>query len=240
MKVNRNIMGLILLIMFFGGIGISKLTGTWSTESSKVPSVYKEGDFKGQYDPSDIRGSYSFSDVSKSFSIPLDVLANAFGVDEKESTTFKNKDLEAKYSGLEKEIGTSSVKLFVALYKGLPYDIEGEDTYLPQTAVKILKETNKLTNEQLEYISNHTVEISNNTTNTTTISHDESSPYFVNGNTTFKELLDWGLSKEDIEKIIGGEIPGTGMTTRDYCVDKGIQFSSIKTALQEKLDSIKK
>ena len=153
-KVNKKIMAFILIFIFFGGIGLSKSLSLWETESSKVPTTFKEGDFKGEFNPADIRGSYSFNDVSKSFNIDLNVLAEAFRVDKKEAITFKNKDLETKYANSGKEIGTDSVRLFVALYKGLPYDLT-KDVYLPESAVKILKEKGNLTKEQIDYIENH-------------------------------------------------------------------------------------
>ncbi|GAA0720384.1 hypothetical protein GCM10008905_09500 [Clostridium malenominatum] len=157
-KINKKFMALTLIVLFFGGIEVSKSLDLWQTESSKVPVAFKEGAFKGEFNPADIRGSYSFSNVSQSFDIPLNALVEAFVVDEKEAQTFKNKDLETKYANLPNEIGTGSVRLFVALYKGLPYDLN-EDTYLLEPAVKILKEKGSLTEEQIKYIDNHVVNL---------------------------------------------------------------------------------
>ena len=59
---------------------------------------------------------------------------------------FQVKELEEKYSGLEGdvEIGTASVRFFVALYTGLPYATE---TFLPQWAFDILKGEGKISEE---------------------------------------------------------------------------------------------
>ncbi len=154
--------------------------------------------------------------------------------------------METKYEGLENEIGTGSVKVFVALYKGLPYDLEAEDTYLPQVAVDILKETNNLTDQQIKYIDSHTVQIpddvdnGNNNVSTSTDAHsEEDEEFLIKGKTTFNDLINWGILEEDIEEIIGGKIPSVNIIIRDYCVEKGIEFSVVKEKLQEKVDSIK-
>ncbi len=55
----------------------------------------------------------------------------------------------------------------------------------------------------------------------------------VKGSTTFKMLLDWGVSEADIRKLFGGEMGATGVTVQDYCTEKGIEFSTVKTALQD-------
>lgn len=240
MKVSKGIMAIILPIFIFGGIGLSSLIGYWQTESSKVPAVFNSGEFKGEFDPADIRGSYSFGDVKNAFDIPVDILAKAFGIEEKGAEDFQNKELESKYEGLEQEIGTASVRLFVALYKGLPYNLEAEETWLTDTAVEILKERN-LTKEQLGYVEKHTIKITNVQTESKSIDTGaEGEEYAIKGKTTFKELLDWGMTRNQIEEIIGGEMPATGIVVRDYCTEKNIEFSPIKTKLQEKLDEIKK
>jgi len=43
----------------FGGVGISKAVGYWSTTSSKEPVTFKSGELAGLPNPADKRGSYS-------------------------------------------------------------------------------------------------------------------------------------------------------------------------------------
>jgi len=38
----------------------------------------------------------------------------------------------------------------------------------------------------------------------------------ISGSTTFQNLLDWGLPKDVIEKVIGEAIPDPAMTVRDF------------------------
>lgn len=84
-------------------------------------------------------------------------MANAFGLPaDVDPSTFKNKDLETIYADQELEIGTGSVRMFVALYTGLPYEYV-EEPYLLDEAVQILKDKVELTQEQVEYLELHTV-----------------------------------------------------------------------------------
>jgi polyferredoxin len=156
--------GLALVVILFGGIGMSKAFNLWITESTKVPATYTSGEVSGQYNPADIRGSYTLNDINKSFGVPVKDLADAFGISNvSDLGNFKVKELEtiyAQYKGSEKEIGTDNVRYFVALYKGLPYNFEG-DKYLPNPAGTILEASGKLTEEQKKYMQSHLVDVPN-------------------------------------------------------------------------------
>lgn len=162
MKVKSKALGVIVISIIIGGVFTASAFNIWNTKSNKSPNTYREGQFQGKYDPADIRGSYSFGDIEKSFGIPMEVLAKAFGVEGEENlSSFQAKNLESIYSGLideGKEIGTGSVKIFVALYSGLPIDLSGDD-YIPKPAVDILFQKGSLTNEQVSYLKSHIVDI---------------------------------------------------------------------------------
>jgi len=286
MKIKPSNLSMILLILLFGGILAGSSLGIWKTESSKEPARYIEGIFEGSYNPKDIRGSYTFEEISTLFEIPIEDLANAFQLSpEINAFSFQCKGLESLYSTSKEngfEVGTDSVRMFVALYKGLPYELDG--AYLPESAADILRNLNILTEEQSDYLEAHTVNLfasdtdmlqttefqdnneesqntdtaaiaekSNIGTDTVKSSiqaenvqetpsyqpeNDEkqSTEKLVKGNTTFREVLDWGLSKESIEEILGSPIPNPAMTIRDFCTQEGIEFSEIKASLQQMLD----
>jgi hypothetical protein len=61
----------------------------------------------------------------------------------------------------------------------------------------------------------------------------------VTGKTTFQDLLDWGVSEEIIAQIIGGDLPALNALVKDYVTQQGIQFSTIKTALQAEVEKTK-
>lgn len=146
------------LIVILGILGSAAL-GWWQTESDKTPQkldieIADSGDGV-VYDPADIRGSYTLGEISTLFVIPLPELAEAFGVDKARAEGFKVKELETIYTDKDSEVGTSSVRLFVAWYKGLPFERK-EDSFLPEKAVLLLREKASLTAEQEAYLDSHT------------------------------------------------------------------------------------
>ena len=145
----------LVVVILFGGIFFSSAMGWWQTESTKEAAKITSGEFAGQADPADIRGSYTFGDVEKNFAVPSAVLAQAFGVKDSNPAAYAVKGLEEMYAASEQEIGTASVRLFVAFYKGMPYDLS-TDIYLPESAATILR-TRNLTSEQAAYLAAHTV-----------------------------------------------------------------------------------
>jgi len=235
----------IVLVVFILGIGGTMIFNLWQTTSSKVPATYSSGEFAGEYNPADIRGSYSFGDIEEAFAVPVTALAEAFAVDDTENpAAFLCKSLEELYGAMENgEVGTDSVRWFVALYTGLPYTPE-EDTLLPSASISVLRE--RLNETELETVRAKTVDLSavsqeygagpESPAPEQTDTHTETESGEVKGNTTFGELLSWGVSKEAIEKALGLPIGKAGVTVRDYCIENGIEFSTVKDALQRAAD----
>lgn len=157
-------LGAAVLVVIFGGVLVTTAFGWWQTESEKVPVSYQTGDATGEYNPVDIRGSYTFGEISTLFEIPYEDLASAFRLPaDADPAVIACKDLEEMYLSLSEagtEVGTSSVRLFVALYKGLPYELDAEEeSYLLRPAVQMLKRKATLTEEQLAYLDAHTVDL---------------------------------------------------------------------------------
>jgi hypothetical protein len=131
MTLTSKPLAIILFIIMFGGIAVSAALGWWQTESTKVPAAFTEGEYEGQANPADIRGSYTFSDISDSFDVTPEILAQAFQVTSDGPASFAVKDLEALYLDSGYEIGTNSIRLFVAFYAGLPFDTTGQKSTSP-------------------------------------------------------------------------------------------------------------
>ena len=254
MTVRATVAGLLLPVLFILGIGITSLTGQWITESSKVPAKYTDGAFEGQANPADIRGSYTFADIEAAFGIPVAVLADAFGQqDAAEPAAVQLKIFEEIYGIIDgREIGTDSMRLFVALYRGLPYESE-ETTGLPETSRSVLLDAGAdLDGLEDRFITVGPVPeaadpaetgVSVNTgtpTDTGTpadTGHDETEEeQLVKGKTVFADLLDWGLTREEIESVLNAPMGPRTQAVRDWCLENGIEFSGVKTALQEMLD----
>ena len=156
MKLKPQTAVLTALSIFIIGIFSANAYGLWSVEEDKVPDKLTEAEFASEYDPAGIRGSFTFSEISSYYSIPLEDIAAAFGVEQSAAADFKCKDLETIYAESESEIGTGSVKLFVAYYLGLPYE-PTEDTWLPQSAADILTANGGMTDAEREYVAGHTI-----------------------------------------------------------------------------------
>lgn len=243
----------IVLAAFLIGIGGTIIFNLWQTTSSKVPATYTSGEFAGEYNPGDIRGSYSFGEIEEAFSVPVAGLAEAFGVEDSENpAAFLCKSLEDMYGQVDNgEIGTDSVRWFVALYTGLPYTPE-EDTLLPSPALSVLQE--RLNDAELEEVKARTVSLPDlapapdiEAAKDEAVpeaaaaveqedTHTESEAGEVKGKTTFGELQSWGLSKEEIEEALGLPVGKAGVAVRDYCTENGIEFSAVKEALQAAVD----
>jgi hypothetical protein len=249
MRLTSKPLGLIILAIFVGGISFSTWMGWWQTQSTKEPVKYSEGEFVGSYNPADIRGSYTFGDINRVFEIPLTDLAKAFLLPEGDQANRKVSELEAIYltaaeNGME--IGTGSVRLFVAYYLDLPFNTNEE--FLPAPAVGILKNRNNLTLDQITYLESHSVPLEflgqDTQSETSTIEepaviattvpeeHSEEEDKTIKGKTTFQEVLDWGVSQEDIEIVLGVEMPNPLNKIKDFCLEQGLEFNTIKTSLQ--------
>lgn len=138
------------------GISTSMALGYWQTESDKTPAQFIGTSLDGKYRADDIRGSYTFGEISKLYEIPLETLAKAFSIDEEKSEYFKCKDLETIFENSEIEIGTGSVKMFVAFYLGQPYDLSDGTTFLTSSGAEIIKTKGMPTEKQLNYLKTHT------------------------------------------------------------------------------------
>jgi hypothetical protein len=269
MTLTSKPLALLVIVILFGGILFSSAMGWWLTTSSKIAATYAEGEYAGQANPADIRGSYTLGDVEKNFGVPAAVVAKAFAVQSSDPETYQIKNLETQYADSPVEIGTASVRLFVAFYLGLPFDL-GADIYLPETAVTLLQERS-LSAEQAAYLETHNAaqpgaeasppapgatqpaastlespaDRGAETTPAAPAATEHVSTYsatdrLVKGRTTFGELLSWGVTQADIEKILGMSMPAEpAATVKDFCTAQGLSFETIKPALQTAVDAAK-
>jgi hypothetical protein len=252
MTITSKPLAIIVLLAILGGIAFSSVMGWWVTESTKVPATFTEGEFAGQANPADIRGSYTFGDIANAFAVTPEILAQAFGVTVDNPAAFAVKDLEGLYADSGYEIGTASVRLFVAFYTGVPYDLSAETSYLPRSASDILLALGTLSPDQVAYLDTYTVDLGGPTAETeaapaqpvateaVSVSTPEASAvdYTIKGKTTFGELLSWGVPQAVIEQIIGGPLPDPAMTLKDYVSAHGLDMETIKTALQAEVNKL--
>ena len=101
MKVNPFIYGIVVLVLFFGVIGVAKATGNWSvsgklsTSGEKaIPTGANPDEIKGWMTLADITTAYnvSLADIVTQFNLPADTPATK-QVKELESDTFSTTGL---------------------------------------------------------------------------------------------------------------------------------------------------
>ena len=247
MKIKSIILAVVIPVVILGGMALTNALDLAESETDREPVKFETGEAAGEYNPEDIRGSYTFDDVSRLFEIPVEELRAAFGLPEGVNlSVFRTGDLEAVYEDQlaeDQDMGNSAVQLFVALYKDLPYPMT-EENYLPQAAVDILKSHSELDAETLAYLEQHTLvldppEDADAVIEAQAIAEEEHTEedglVEINGKTTFRQVMDAGVPEERIAEILGSDMPNPVMAIKDYCLDNSLEFSTVKTALQDEM-----
>ena len=249
MNLTSKPLAVIVMVLMFGGIFFSSAMGWWATESTKEPVTFTDGEFAGEANPADIRGSYTFGDIANSFDVTPEVLAQAFGITEGDPAVFAVKELEVIYADSGFEIGTASVRLFVAYYAGLPFDTTDQEIYMPQSATDILLAKGNLSPEQIAYLEAYTVTLGESVPAVEPVTESTPAPaeassttseeYMVKGKTVFGDLIAWGVPQETIEGLIGMSMPDPAMSVKDFASANGLDFETLKPALQAEVDKVK-
>ena len=160
-RIRSGLLAIVILVVLFGSVALTSALGLWKTTTDKIPAKYTTGAEAGEYNPMDIKGSYDFGTISELFGVPLEDLATAFLIPEgTDAATFQVKSLEALWSGTDTdglEIGTDSVRLFVAFYKGLPIDM-ADTTGMPAAAADLVLAKGTPTDDQKTFLASHRVE----------------------------------------------------------------------------------
>lgn len=265
MKLKSTVVVILIVVMFFGVIALTKVTGSWSVEggsgngNGNTPNRLNIESTDGSYAPGDIRGSFTYEDVSNLFGIPMEDLIKAYQLPEgANAALYRVNFLESVFEDTDYEMGTSAMELFVSLYTGLPYETDEEPDFLA-SAVAVLQAQGNLTPEQEAYLAEHTIsmeefyqlrgdeivvidEDSNGNGNPLSGEGEEeeeeheATPYEIEGETTFGELLEWGMTEEFIESVLGDDLPSDNTVIREYCQREGLQYDVIKGELQDELD----
>ena len=112
--------------------------------------------------------------------------------------------------------------------------------------MEILKAKATLTADQIAYLDAHVIDLPSVTPvveGTPAPAVEEThvvdeTDRTLKGKTTFGEVLDWGVSKEVIETILGTPMPDRLIKVKDYCTEKGLDFETIKANLQVEIDKL--
>ena len=223
MRIKPMIYGVLVLVVFFGIILGSKSLGIWST-SGKV-SASGEQIQPSSGDVNTIKGWMTLEQITTTFDVPLADLLKQFDLPADTPATTAIKDLESDL-----------------------FSVTNLKTWLQSRTQPAGSVVTSTVDSSQPVISTPTETAAENSTPTVIITPAVTTPAptihitlekTITGKTTFQELLDWGVAKEVIELVIGGDLPMSSTVIKDYVTGKGMTFSTIKTQLQAEVDKTK-
>jgi hypothetical protein len=219
---------LIVLVSVFLGVFILNSLGLWETDNSKV-KVENINDSSIEL----IKGSYTFATIEENYDVDVETLARAFNLTGDNLEGMKINVLESAYGGLEVEIGTESIKYFIALYNGVDF----YPNYLPSTAVDVLLELGKIDQAFIEESSLYIVEVDSSNKIEVVVEESEEGEG-VNGNTTVQDVINQGLTIEQVETILTVEVPNPNLSIKFICDENNLSFGKIKTAISDAIHAL--
>ena len=219
MRVKPILFGVVVVIVFMSVIVISQAAGYWST-SGKVTT---SGDLVNPSadDVETIKGWMTLNQISDTYAVSLTEILREFSLPDTTSGDTSIKDLESEtfeVTLLREWLVSRMNGEEPALTIPLPTELSPQPTAIP-TNITIINVTPQVNGEITE----------------THIAPENT----ITGKTTFQELIDWGLDVVVIESIIGTPFPGGEIIIKDYVTGLGMEFSPVKTALQDELEKAK-
>ncbi len=214
MRISPILYGALVLIIYLGTVFGFKFAGIWSI-SGKVTSA-GESVQPLPDDVDTIKGWMTLEQISVVYHVTLEDLLAHFNLPEDTPASTAIKDLESE---------AFSVTNLRAWLQSLVISTQPGETQTPLPVTPTPAGSSTAAPAQLEATPLPTEHITLEKT--------------VTGKTTFQDLLDWGVPEETIVQIIGGELPALNTLIKDYATQQGIQFSTIKTALQAEVEKTK-
>jgi hypothetical protein len=222
MRVHPIVFSVLVISIFLGVIVGFQSAGVWSV-SGKVSTEGKAIQ-PSSADPNTLKGWMTLEQVVATYNVPLEVLISHFNLPAATAPTTAIKDLESE------TFDTTALKewLLERMNAGSAPGIEAEPTISPA-----LKETaTAQPDSELNQLP------ATNILESTQVPTEHAAPVrTVTGKTTIQDLLDWGVSIEAIQNILGGDRPTNTSVIKDIVASKGLDFPTIKAKLQAEIDS---
>jgi len=218
MRIPPILFGSIVLVLFLGTIFGFQAAGIWSI-SGKITGD-GQAVLPSAGDVNTIKGWMTLEQISIAYNVPLDDILMQFSLPGDTPASTAIKDLESD------AFSVTNLRTWLESRMQSP---QPEVTVPPSPQVTLL--TSKATETA--------VVTSIETTATPLPTQHIASEKTISGKTTFQELLDWGVELETIQQVIGADLPAPATVIKDYVTQKGLQFSTVKTALQAEVDQLK-
>jgi hypothetical protein len=216
MRINPFLYGIFVLVVFLGTILGFQAAGVWSV-SGKISSN-GEAVQPIASDVNSIKGWMTLEQISMTFNVPVKDILKQFELPADTAPSTAIKDLETEV------FSVTNLRTWLQ-----------NRTQPAPVLIETPVSTPQVTLSPVETIAPVLVE----PTMTPAATEHITAAKTVTGKTTFQELLDWGVPEEAIQQIIGGKLPVLSTVIKDYVTGKGLEFSSMKAALQVEVDKTK-
>lgn len=212
MKIKPIVYGIVVILVFFGVILGFQAAGIWST-SGKVDASGKAIQPLAS-DPTSIKGWMTLEQIVATYNVPLADILTHFNLPITTTITTAVKDLESD---------TFDTSALIAWLQSRTVPIDYPTTTLEpiNTAPAITQVSTEIPQFVTPSATEH-------------LAPDRT----ITGKTTFQELLEWGVTNEAIENVVGEPIADYNLIIKDYTVGRGLAFSDIKTQLQLEIDRV--
>ena len=232
MRINPFLFGVLVLGVFMGVIYGFRSAGVWSI-SGKV-NAQGERIAPSTTDVESIKGWMTIGEIAEAYNIPLAELLAQFQLPAVTPAETAVKDLESE------TFSVSGLREWLQLRIDSGAQPQPVATQVPVIEPSALEQITPTALPPVTDSSTTTEQPQAQPGAGSGIAGEEHTPpeQRVNARTTFQDLLDWGVSAEAIQQIIGGELPTPGTVVKDYVTSKGEEFSSVKNALQAEVDKL--
>ena len=212
MRIQPHIFGALVLAVFLGTILAFQAGGFWSI-SGKV-SASGDAVQPSAEDVNSIKGWMTLEQITTTYNVSLEQILIQFQLPPDTSASAAIKDLESD------TFSVTELRLWLEAQSGAspggetasPEIDQSEVTPIAPTATPVPAVETPLPTEHVAAAKQ------------------------VTGKTTIQELLDWGVSQEAIESILGVAMPLPSTVIKDFATGKGLEFSPVKTLLQAEVD----
>lgn len=216
MHINPILYGVLVLTVFIGIILGFQAAGVWSISGKVDASGAAIAPSAG--DVHTIKGWMTLEQISTTFDVPLAELLVQFNLPADTTATTAIKDLESE------TFDTTALRTWLESRVQDGSTASESPTQLPAvTPVAPVQETPAASIDEITSVpTEHVAPVGS-----------------VTGKTTFQELLDWGVSKDAIQKVIGSDLPIPTTVIKDFVTAKELEFTTLKTQLQAEVDKLK-
>lgn len=211
MRIKPYIFGILVLVVFLGTILAFQTAGIWSVSGKTAGNG--EAVQPSADDVNTIKGWMTLEQISTVYNVPLADLLTQFNLPADTPGSTAIKDLESDL------FSVTNLRdwLLSRMQSAQP-----ESTTAPIEQIIITPAVMAPEPETTSLPTEH-------------VAADKT----VTGKTTFQELLDWGVPEDAIRPVIGGDLPEPTTVIKDFVTQKGMDFPTIKAALQAEVDKTK-